>query len=223
MPPRLPSLLERPIGFVNRSSVGSYGEILAAASLPATGLKSRLFVGEGGVAMLGSPRPRLRRAGMRPGTLPLSLLLAECGAGFHLLLEPEGRSPEPAVEDVQAAGGAEGLERLWLAHSDLQMLLAWKRRWPKVRLVLSAARKRIPGGMERLADQLSSAGVDAVGMPGEDWTGGTSVLFHRFKVMTFGWDAHYERSILNLLDAGLDAVSSDNPERLFTCIQRLYP
>ena len=59
-------------------------------------------------------------------------------------------------------------------------------------------------------------------MPYVDWTGGTAALFHRFGVLAFGWDAQHDRTLGELLDAGIDAVYSDHVDRMMNAIARYY-
>ena len=48
------------------------------------------------------------------------------------------------------------------------------------------------------------------------------MLFHRFGVQAFGWDAQYDRILDELLDAGIDAVYSDHVGRMMSAIARHY-
>ena len=60
----------------------------------------------------------------------------------------------------------------------------------------------------------AEAGIDAVNLHYSDWSGGKTVLFHRFGRYTFGWDAQHERIIRDLVRMGIDGVFSDHVDRL---------
>ena len=234
MPPRLPSLLQRPVGFVTRASLRSWDRLRAVVALDAAGLSDGLWISEDGKAVLNrSPRiSALRRRRISSthsdrlagSALRLSELRRRCGRDFDLLLgvgSPE--AVEEAVVSTRADEGGETAGRVWLSSSDLAALGEWRERWGDVRLVHLVQKRRISGGLERLAAQLSEKGVDAVGMACEDWTGGTAALFHRFGVLAFGWGGEHEPAITGMLDAGLDALVGGDPALLFACIDRYYP
>lgn len=234
MATRLPSLLERPVGFVTRASLRSWDRLSAVVALDAAGLSDGLWISEDGKAVLNrSPRlsglrPRRRTSAQpeRLGRSPLRLseLRERCGGDFDLMLDVG--SPEAIQEAAAPSRGSEGggaLGWVWLSSRDLAVLSEWRERWGDVRLVYSVQKRRISGGLERLAAQLAEKGIDAVGMTCEDWTGGTAALFHRFGILAVGWGAHHEPVIMSMLDAGLDALVGGDPDLLFACIGRHYP
>jgi len=61
---------------------------------------------------------------------------------------------------------------------------------------------------------LSAAGIDAVNLHHEEWSGGLTTLFHRFGVLGFAWDAQHDRILRNLLRMGIDGVFSDHVDRM---------
>jgi glycerophosphoryl diester phosphodiesterase len=46
-------------------------------------------------------------------------------------------------------------------------------------------------------------------------------LFHRFGVLSFGWDAQLDRILDGLLDLGIDGVYSDHVDRMVDAIARI--
>jgi len=125
------------------------------------------------------------------------------------------------VGDVATGSAVMGIARdhdaeasLWLCHHDLEVLARWRDATSAVKLVNVARLDGLPLGPERRAAELAAARVDAVSMPEPDWSGGLSTLFHRFEVLTFATEAHYERQIARVIDLGIDAVVGDQVERM---------
>jgi glycerophosphoryl diester phosphodiesterase len=81
----------------------------------------------------------------------------------------------------------------------------------------SAARarpRRIPEGVERRIDRLATLGIDALNMHWRDWNPSRVERCHAAGVAAFGWDAQAPGSVARLVDAGIDAIYSDYPDRL---------
>ena len=239
MAPRLAALVSRPIGFAHRGGMAHAPEnslvaFEAALAQGATGLESDARITADGSVVLhhGSrfrpPLPQLGRRQVRAARreeLPASVLAPEelyaaCGTGFEFSVDIKDPEAAPGLVETACRAGAPG--RLWLCSPSLDLLGTWRQRWSDVRLVLSTRRRQIEHGPERLAARLARTGIDAVNMPHADWTGGTVVLFHRFGVQAFGWDAQYDRTLGELLDAGIDAVYSDHVDRMVNAIARYY-
>jgi glycerophosphoryl diester phosphodiesterase len=99
-------------------------------------------------------------------------------------------------------------------------VIAWRPIASDARLVDSTRIRRVREGPERRAAALADAGIDAINLHHSDWTGGLTTLFHRFNVMTFGWDAQFERVLDGLLDIGIDGVYSDHVDRMVDALAR---
>ncbi|MCE2524615.1 MAG: glycerophosphodiester phosphodiesterase [Acidimicrobiia bacterium] len=241
MAPRLPALVSRPIGFAHRGGMAhaaenSLGAFEAALARGATGLESDARLTADGSVVLHHagrfrpPLPRLGhrkvraagRADMPPGVLSPAELYATCGSAFEFSVDIKDPEAAPGVVEAARGAGREVPKRLWLCSASLALLEQWRDRWSDVHLVLSTRRRLMEHGPERLAARLARAGIDAVNMPYADWTGGTVVLFHRFGVQAFGWDAQHDRTLCELLDAGIDAVYSDHVDRMMDAIARYY-
>ena len=76
---------------------------------------------------------------------------------------------------------------------------------------------------EHHAAELQRLGIDAVNLHRSEWTGGLITLYHRFDRYALGWDAQFERTIAELLDAGIDGVFSDHVDRLSDTINHFFP
>lgn len=134
--------------------------------------------------------------------------------GSDLPLSLDLKDPAAFAPTVAVARSFGAQHRLWICHPDLAVLSQWRQDEPEVRLVNSTATKRLPHTLERRAAELSAAGIDAVNLRQGEWTAGLVALLHRFEVLAFAWDAQYERQLASLIDMGIDAVYSDDVERM---------
>lgn len=233
--PRLPSLLDPPVGFAHRGARAhapdnTLESFALALRLGATGLESDVWITADGKAVLdhdGVVGSRLRRRKISevdvadlPEHIPtLAQLYELCGPEVDLSLDV--KDPAAAAEVVATARDAGAEQRLWLCHPDLDTVASWRPMSSSARLVHSTRLAALPNGPERHAADLSRRGVDAVNLHHSEWTGGNIVLYHRFEVLAMGWDAQFERVLAGLLDAGIDAVFSDHVDRMVNCLQRL--
>jgi glycerophosphoryl diester phosphodiesterase len=110
--------------------------------------------------------------------------------------------------------------RLWLCDHDPDRLVSWREVSPFVRLVDSTRLAKLKQGPERLAARLQDLGIDAVNLHQSDWSGGLVTLFHRFKILAFGWDAQFERILDGLLRMGIDGVYCDHVDRMVDALAR---
>ena len=134
--------------------------------------------------------------------------------GTMLPLSVDIRDPDAFDPLVKVARDHDAADRLWVCHWDFDLLVEWRTRAPDVRLVNSTRLETLPVGPERRAAELSRERIDAVNLRRGDWSGGLTTLFHRFEVLSFGWDAQHEHQIESLIDMGIDAVYSDHVDRM---------
>ena len=123
----------------------------------------------------------------------------------------------PIVESCDAAGLSR--RRLWLCHPEIDTVVSW-RRFDGVRLVDSTRAQKITEGVERRCARLAEAGIDALNMPQQDWTGGMTTLAHRFGVLALAWDAQQDHRIEALLRMGIDGLFGDHVDRLVEAYRR---
>jgi glycerophosphoryl diester phosphodiesterase len=222
--------LRPPIAFAHRGARAHAPEntiesFALALKLGATGLESDVWLTAVGVPVLDHdgvvkvglrrrPIGTIDRAALPPWIPTLEDLYATCGTDFELSLDVKDGDAPAATVDVARAAGSGVLPRLWLCHPDWQLVRTWRALADDVRLVDSTRLKRIKEGAERRAADLADAGIDAVNLHHTDWNLGLATLFHRFELHCFGWDAQFERVILQLLRFGLDGVYSDHVDRL---------
>lgn len=236
MPPLIASLRTPPIGFAHRGARAHAPEntlesFELALRLGATGLESDVWLTADGVAVLdhdGLVGGRLRRRPIRelarselPAHIPtVADLFGELGTDFELSLDV--KDPAAGVPAVSAALAADPTmaARLWLCDDDVDRLVSYREASPHVRLVDSTRLSRLRQGPERLAAELQRRGIDAVNLHHSDWSGGLTTLFHRFKVVAFGWDAQFDRTLDALLRMGIDGVFSDHVDRMTDALAR---
>jgi glycerophosphoryl diester phosphodiesterase len=232
---RLPSLLDPPIGFGHRGARAHAPEntiesFQLAVRLGATGLESDVWRTSDGEVVL--EHDGIVRAGVRkrpigdlartdlPGHIPTLGELYDA-VGTDLPLSLDVKDPDAAdgiVATARAAGGG-AVEGLWLCTPDWEQAAAWKERWPDVKVVDSTRLRRMKEGAERRGASLAAAGVDAVNLHWTDWNGGLTTLFHRFGIVTFGWDCQHRRQLDALLDMGIDGLYSDHVDRLVDALE----
>lgn len=227
MSTRLPPLLDRAILFAHRGARANAREhsmeaFRLALRLGATGLHADVWLTRDGVPVLdrsGLVRrfPRRRIADVDRADLPEELvllddLLADVGGGVPISLGVQ--DPDAAAPVIATARARDMVDALWLAHASMDVLATWRDLAPEVRLVNATSLASLPFGAERRAAELAAARVDAVRLPEGEWTGGMVTLFHRFDVLAFAADAHYERQLARVIDMGCDAVISDHVDRM---------
>lgn len=225
-----------PIGFAHRGARAHAREntieaFELALRLGATGLESDVWITADGVPVLdhdGIVRNGLRRrriADLDRSQLPdhvpaLAELFASLGTEFELSLDLKDPAAGRATVEVASAADPTMPDRLWMCGEDPEQLTTLRDVSSHVRLVCSTRLAKLRHGPERLAAQLQPLGVDAVNLHHTDWTGGLVTLFHRFKVLAFGWDAQHERILDGLLTMGIDALYSDHVDRLVDAMHR---
>jgi glycerophosphoryl diester phosphodiesterase len=226
-----------PIGFAHRGARALAPEntieaFALALRLGATGIESDAWLTADGAVVLdhdGVVGGRLRRraiAGLTRAELPahvptLDELYAACGTDFELSLDVKDAAAAPGI--VAAARAAGAADRLWLCHHEWELVASWREPFADVRLVDSTFVGHMSGGPERRAADLAAAGIDAVNLHRSEWSGGLTALFHRFELLTFGWDCQLERHLDETLDVGIDAVYCDHVDRMVDALARAYP
>lgn len=226
---RIEPLRRPPIAFAHHGastteSPGSPEAFELALRLGATGLQSTLWATADGVPVL-APEATVR-AGIRRhrvdrkdfADLPeqsitrAAAVAAMLGPDHHLLVSV---GAVDAVETfIEVWDEVTSLGTPWLATEDLDLLAAWRDRWPELRLVNAVSLSSLRHGPERRAARLAELDIDAVQMPYPDWTGGLVTLFHRFEVEAFGWQAPHERMLDDLVRMGCDGIASTHVDRL---------
>jgi len=225
MATRLPPLLDRVILFAHRGARANAREhsleaFELALRLGATGVQVDAWTTSDGVVVL-DRSGLVRRFPKRRIADVTHAAIADSFATLDELFDTVSDVPirvaaaDDAVASILTIARARGAaDRLWLVHSDLDVLAGWRDIAPEVHLINQTSIQELPLGPERRAAELAAARIDAVAMPEGDWSGGMVTLFHRFEVAAFADGAHFERQIARLIDMGIDAVSGDHVGRM---------
>lgn len=236
MQQRLPSLLSEPILFAHRGASAYAPEntldaFSLALKLGANGLESDIWATRDGVLVLdhdGVVKSRLRskriaeidRLALPPHIPSLEQLLQHCGTQYQLSLDVKDPVVFETIERTVANIDESMLDRLWLCHPNCDLLISKRELTRKCKLVDSTRLVKIKEGPERRAATLSANGIEAFNMHYSDWNGGLVALFHRFNIVSFGWDMQHEAVIENGVRMGLDGVFSDWPDRMVEVINK---
>lgn len=236
MQQRLPSLLSEPILFAHRGASAYAPEntldaFSLALKLGANGLESDIWATRDGVLVLdhdGVVKSRLRSKRIAemdrlalPSHIPsLEQLLQHCGTQYQLSLDVKDPVVFETIERTVANIDESMLDRLWLCHPNCDLLISKRELTRKCKLVDSTRLVKIKEGPERRAATLSANGIEAFNMHYSDWNGGLVALFHRFNIVSFGWDMQHEAVIENGVRMGLDGVFSDWPDRMVEVINK---
>ena len=230
MQQRLPSLLNEPILFAHRgasaySPENTLESFALALKLGATGLESDIWATRDGVLVLdhdGVVKSRLRSKPIAefdrsalPSHIPsLEQLLQHCGTQYQLSLDIKDPVVFETIEHTVANIDASMLDRMWLCHPSSELLMSKRDSILHCKLVDSTRLAKIKEGPERRAANLASSGIEACNMHHTDWNGGLVALFHRFNIVSFGWDMQHESVLENAIRMGMDGVFSDWPDRM---------
>jgi glycerophosphoryl diester phosphodiesterase len=225
-------MLDPPITFAHRGARAHAPEntleaFELALRLGASGLESDVWLTADRIAVLDHDGVVKRGVRKRPisdfrrDELPAHIptlreLLEACGTGFAMSLDL--KDPESAgviVEDI-AAVDESLLERTWLCEAGLERVIELRRQLgdTPIRLLQTTRLERIKGTPEQRAEYLARHGIDGINLHRTDWNGGLVALFHRFGLITFGWDMQHEHELRDGLRMGLDAVYSDHVDRM---------
>ncbi len=230
MQQRLPSLLNEPILFAHRgasaySPENTLESFALALKVGATGLESDIWATRDGVLVLdhdGVVKSRLRSKPIAefdrsslPSHIPsLEQLLQHCGTQYQISLDIKDPVVFETIEQTVANIDESMLERMWLCHPSSELLMSKRDSILNCKLVDSTRLGKIKEGPERRAANLAAGGIEACNMHHTDWNGGLVALFHRFNIVTFGWDMQHETVLENGIRMGLDGVFSDWPDRM---------
>jgi len=231
--PRHEPLRRPPIAFAHRGGAAHAREntleaFANALRLGATGLESDVWITADGVPILDhdgrtgrwfwrKPVRSVDRSVLAPHVPSLAQLYQHVGSDYELSLDLKDPDAFDAVVSVAREQAVE--PRLWVVYSDWEAAARWRDR-TTARLVHSTRMRSMKQGPERLAASLGAAGIDAVNLPADEWTGGLTALFHRFDRYCLGWGAQHERQISALVRMGIDGIFGDHVDRLVEVIGR---
>lgn len=237
MSPRLPALVAPPLGFGQRGTAGAPENPIEgyrlAVETGATGVHGEVWITADGVPILrrdgrvGSPLRRRPIAGMEREQLPpdipsLEDLYRVVGPDYPISLDIRDSNALAPVVDLSRRFGPGAERNLWLCHGELSELTAWRPR-TTARLINSIRVQSLPNGLERRAAELDERGIDGLKLFHREWSGGRIALLHRFGILALAWGIEHEREAAEVIDAGIDAVYSDEVDRMMAVIGEYYP
>jgi glycerophosphoryl diester phosphodiesterase len=152
---------------------------------------------------------------------PVADLLAADPAPVLVLDVLDPAAVPGALAAARAAHGTEGA--LWLCGADAGQLREWREQSPTVRLVRNCRLEKLRDGPERLAADLAASGLDGAKMWASDWTGGLTILFHRFDRYCLSEHAEQPRELAEQVQRGLDVVSSPRADDLVAAVAAVRP
>lgn len=238
MTTRLPSLHGRLTTFASRPSEtggkdGDVDDLAGVVDGHVDGLDITVHLSGDGVAVVADSdrmRSGLRRrridtfdaVELPPEVPTLADLLAQIPDPNPLLITVGGDAIFEAVLSTAQALGPTVEQRLWLVGHDHSDLIRWRPRTGAV-LLLGTARRRAGHGLEKLLAEVHGGDLDGVTMPHTDWSGGTIALAHRFGLRTHASGGRHNRELASVIDAGIDAITADDPIRLGAVAAQYYP
>ncbi len=165
---------------------------------------------------------QLDAADLHPEVPTITALLARLPDPNPLLVAVGGDSHFEAILAAARDLGSEVEKRLWLAGHEHQDLIRWRPRTDAV-LLLATARRRVGDGVEKMMAALHGDDLDGVSMSHGDWSGGTIALAHRFGLRTHAHGARHSRELAAVIDAGIDALTAEDPIQLAAVAAEFYP
>jgi glycerophosphoryl diester phosphodiesterase len=203
-----------------------------AVRLGATGLAARVWLTADGVPVFdetGRTRVGLRRRAIGDlnfddlpgGRASLSDLLALSSAAelsLEVATAPALAACMAEIRDVEATTGSSYVERLWVSHTDIGVLSAWRAAEPHLRLVHRTEVSALAGGGERHAADLAHLGIDGVNLAHNDWNGGRMALYRRFDLMCLARGLVHERNCEEMARLHLDGIYSAHVDRVVSAL-----
>lgn len=150
---------------------------------------------------------RLRRADL-PAQIPsLAELWESCGSDFLLALDMV--DPAAAGPVIALARHYGAVPRLWLTYWRLPAMLAWRQRWPEVRLVYATMFGVPEAVLRRTVRRAAEAGVDAINLHHRLVRARTAETVHAAGLKLFVWGLLSASESGRLARLGADAIFVD--------------
>jgi FMN phosphatase YigB (HAD superfamily)/glycerophosphoryl diester phosphodiesterase len=210
------------------NSLAAFGDALARGAHPESDVRLSLdrqpmlvhdlFSRRRGVPVASAVLPAALLA--RLGIPRLADLYRSLGTDFELSLDLKERRAWPATLAVARRFGA--VDRLWLVHDDLDLLIAIRAADPDVRLVHEARPQVLARGGWDLVDhaaRLGSHGIDAQNTRAAAWSSEALAAAHRHRVAAFGSIVEGGPAQRAAAAKGLDALYTDHPADLVAAIE----
>ena len=174
-----------------------------------------VLIHPGVLARVRRPVSRLTRAELPAWVPSLEDVYRECALYLDIALD---MAAPAAVGDVVAMAREHGdPARLWLTYWRLDVVAAWRRRYPDVRLVYPALLLRRRDRRQRLA-ALRSAGVDALNLFHRSCRPAVVADVHAAGMLAFAWGARDGAAAGRALRRGADGVFCDDLDGMVAAV-----
>lgn len=151
------------------------------------------------------------RAQLGDAVMALDELYERCGTDFDLALDLAGL--RTATRVVAVARAHDAADRLWLTVFRASAMVAWRARWPEVRLVYPTMiwpRRSV----HHLCVRLREVGVSAINLHQRQVTRSRVDAAHDAEILFFAWGARTEAATRWALAQGADGVFTDDLDGL---------
>lgn len=198
---------------------------LGARRMGATGIETDAWCTADGVAVLdhdGVIGGRMRRrritelpANALPGHIPtVADLYAACG-DVDLLVDVMDPRAAPATVAAAVAAGPGAPPRLWLCHTDLDLLAEWRPLDARVHLVHAPpswrrVRRRASAHLAAMRER----GIGVLNLHRRQVDAQIVALVHAAGLLAFAWDAQRPSHVRRLRQLGVDGIVGDHVDRL---------
>ncbi len=187
----------------------------AALRAGAEGIESDVRLTADGVPVLvhgagpaGSrPLRSVSRHALPPEILALADVWERLGNEFELSLDMSDPAAAEAV--VALASHYNALPRLWLTYWRLPAMIAWRRRWPDLKLVYATLFGFPDPVLRRTTARLAAAGIDAINLHQRIIGRNSAATVHAGGLKLFAWGLRRHTDVARLAALGADAVFVD--------------
>lgn len=168
------------------------------------------------------PIGQIDRAHLPEEVPTLDQLYQQAGTGAWLALGIGQAEAFSSVVETATQAGPQALQRLLVRSDDLEQLSGWRAQTEALLVYRSRhpSRGQTP---EQLVADLRHRGLDGLELHHSEWSPGLVTLAHRFGCYALATEAEHEREMANMIDIGIDGLSSTHVDRLSATAAGFYP
>ncbi len=155
----------------------------------------------------GRPLRSVPRHALPPEIPALGDVWEQFGNEFELSLDMSDPAAAQAV--VELARRYNALPRLWLTYWHLPAMIAWRRRWPELKLVYATLFAFPAPVLRRTTSRLALAGIDAINLHRRIIGRNSAATVHASGLKLFAWGLRRHGDVAALAAQGADGVFVD--------------